>query len=65
MVYPTYCTPVGDPAESMRLAFYQNKKKLVVSGGYNKIRKFCKDLETFQINSNLLKENELGVLKLR
>jgi hypothetical protein len=36
VVYPTYCTPVGDSAESMRLAFYQNKKKLVVSGGYNK-----------------------------
>jgi len=55
---------VGDPTDIKRLASYQNKKKLAVLGGYNKIRKSCKDLKTFQKNSNLLKENELGVLKI-
>ena len=54
---------VGDPADSKHLASYHTRKKLVVSGGYDKIRKSCKDFETFQRNSNLLKENELGVLK--
>lgn len=55
---------VGNPADSKRLATYHTTKKLVVSGGYNKIRKSCKDFETFKKNTNLLKENELGVLKI-
>jgi hypothetical protein len=55
---------VGDPEEKKRLASYHNTKKLVVSGGYDKIRKSCKGFQMFQKNSNLLKENELGVLKI-